>query len=270
MFRNLEKYRVLCRPRLLTAGFWPKASGFTILETAVVLAIMVLIAGAGITIASAVLEINRVEETYERMDQIMDGLTAYKNKYGYLPCPAGEREYSDDNFGIDEGTNQDDDECDDRCEAPNLLTADSERIAAGTIPVRTLSMDPRLILDGWNRRFTYVVDSYLTCDDSGGAGAGSGPGYEDTTTGALTVKNAGGTNITTTAAAILISHGRNGHGAWAVRSGTRLSVASPSALEQQNAHIGQAYDSTFVQSPLASDFDDIMLYQSKWRFDNDD
>lgn len=244
--------------------------GFTILESAVVLAIVVLIAGAGIAIASATLEVNRVEETYERIYQIKDAIEAYKNEYGYLPCPAGEREYSDDDFGIGEGTNQDEDECDTRCDAPNLLTADSDRIVAGTVPVRTLSMDPRLILDGWNRRFTYVVDSYLTCDDSEGAGAGTGPGYADNSTGAITIKNAGGTNITTTAAMVLISHGRNGHGAWAVRSGTRLSVASPSALEQQNAHVGESYNSTFVISPLASDFDDIVFYQAKWRFDNND
>lgn len=235
---------------------------------------MVMLAGALLSAASYTMEKNRIEETQDTLQEILDAIDAYHDDTTHpehsgstlLPCPAGEREYSDDDFGIAEGTNQDTAACATRCDAPNLLTADSGRVVAGTVPVISLNIDPRLILDGWNRRITYVVDSYLTCED----GSGSGPGYSDTAAGSVTVQNAGGSTITSTAAIVLISHGRNGHGAWAVRSGTRLFISSPGTAEDENAHVGGTYDSIFVQAPIHPDFDDIVLYQTKWYFQNND
>lgn len=66
----------------------PSQVGFTLVEMAIVLAIIALIMGAGLTVLTAQQDQRNIENTKTKLDEIREALIGYAIVNGRLPCPA--------------------------------------------------------------------------------------------------------------------------------------------------------------------------------------
>lgn len=126
--------------------------GFSILELVVVLGIIALIAGAGLTMATGAIKAADRVTTQERLNTIKLALDSFAKTYGYLPCPANRNIVpTNANFGIENrsGVN---------CGANNppalVVVGD---VVTGALPVRTLGLPDNYAGDAWGGKFTYAV-----------------------------------------------------------------------------------------------------------------
>jgi prepilin-type N-terminal cleavage/methylation domain-containing protein len=114
-----------------------KSYGFSLIEMAVVIAIMGILMTFGIRLATSFQNKGAFSATAERQKQIKDVLTAYLARTGELPCPAAPD--LDPMTGI---------------ENPKEGVCLSN---PGLIPFQTLGIPKSSAMDGWDRYFTYVV-----------------------------------------------------------------------------------------------------------------
>lgn len=279
-------------------------SGFTLIELAIVLTIISVIIGGGLSIYADKLQAGRVELTRNRLDRVEDALRQYVQTYGTLPCPArgdigidqtasstpalpsgaplfGRQSCNPtgqgspgSNYYISEGTRAD---------------GNNRYVIVGAIPTRTLSIPDAYAFDGWNDRIMYAVDTAFSYAPSGASSTGAW----SSTAAAITITDANGnekTNCGTQcvgvgpgakAVYVLISYGANNYGAWRdkVNAGdARLSLANigtlaGTTLEEQNAHItGAAFTDTFRDATVTySDtattyFDDFVRWKTQFQF----
>ncbi len=292
-----------------------KSSGFTLIEMAVVLTIASLFIGSTLSIAARVSESERTTLTNERMAYIINALEQYVENYNQLPCPASLTALpSTANFGIGAGTGtatctQDNDD--------DTATS-NENIVAGAVPFGTLGISPEYMLDGWGRRFTYVVDQDLVFTGTTGVDGFANDGDSDTcnTRGDIRILNTAaspisvisriatandeslgccvvacveGATVDDTAAMVLISHGKNGFGAYRLKSATRVTdsrATNVRTVEDENTHLDNLdtglgaddFDDTYkigifrtqtgsAPTTVEDDqlYDDIIIYKVKWQ-----
>ena len=67
---------------------WPRQSGFSLLEIAVVLVIISILMGGILTTLSQTRESNNRNRTEQQLQEILDALYGYAQAFGRLPCPA--------------------------------------------------------------------------------------------------------------------------------------------------------------------------------------
>lgn len=240
--------------------------GFSLVELSVVLIIIGVTLGSGLTLATKKTEADKAYETETKLDNIEEALTLHLGDNLRLPCPAdGSLAFSNASFG-DEGTPSST-----ACASSNFN--DSGNVYAGIIPTKTLGLPDDQAIDGWGRRFTYVIDYRLANNTTtNGTCSGNSNCFQATTNGSITVNDASGTARTTQAVYVLISHGKNGHGAY-LRNGsaTRLDNDSTDTDEQQNSMYDQngvnitPYNDTFVQKTSTTTFDDVVRYKLRWQ-----
>lgn len=261
-----------------------KIQGFSLLELSIVLTVMSIMLSSAITIAIKKTDADREEQTDERMEIIKMALSEFVRVNKRMPCPAqGSLALTNANFGLELVTKNaanDVADCD---------TADHGRTAAvsiGVVPVRSLGLADEVMMDGWGRRISYVVDevyinNHLASDSSKGTCDGvsiancSGfnedcDGSTDTdcfwydTAGGITIgSNAGASDISTETVYVLISYGENGHGAYPRNGGTLIDVSSTDAEELENAEEGVSFDVNFVTKTSTDTYDDIIEYKEK-------
>lgn len=96
--------------------------------------------------------------TNERLKVIQDAIRVWRAANQRIPCPAdGTLPFTSANFGVEAATPG---TCTGGTPAANF-TGGSHTVG-GIIPVRTLGLADEYALDGWGRRFTYIVDAYAT------------------------------------------------------------------------------------------------------------
>ena len=241
------------------------SGGFTLLELTIVLAISGFMIAVSASTAMTRIEVQRIKSTNQRLDFIMKAIDQYVRTYGHLPCPADPTlTYTDTNLGNGTGTGGTSNEP--LCNALNLRPlADAgvidNQILMGAIPTIQLGIAPTLAIDGWDRKFSYVVDETLTMTGE----AATNTGYAGNT-GAITVENANGDAYTNTAAVIVFSHGPVGIGAYPGSGGTSTIAGTPGTEEAENTN----QDDVFVQIFPTGTFDDIMEYRNQWQLAQDD
>lgn len=203
---------------------------------ALIIMAVILVMGSAYVLVSrlnadhAIWEHNR--ETADRLGQARAALIGYALKTGCLPCPSASA-----TSGV----------------AQASCPAATQRV--GFFPWLTLNMAG---LDSWNHRLRYSVTPAFaegTCS------------FDETSNGDIRIqtRDSGGnlTTLTTTAPAVLISHGRNGYGAF---TGSGAAIGNP-----PGAHIDEntnrAGVTRFVQrgtsmAPGAAGgaFDDIVVW----------
>lgn len=259
-----------------------KQQGFSLVELSVVLTIVGITLGSALTIATNTTEADRTNTSNQRIEEVEAALARFLANNARLPCPAdGTLAPSDSNFGKESINSA----------SPPLTTCDnssghllnSSDVWGGVVPTRTLNLSDDYMEDGWGWRFTYVVDdrfvnsnAYHTstnntdCDDTTTTNCFT---YFDPSGGTITVNDAAtGTpaQLTNQAVIVLISHGKNGHGAF-VRQGstTRIDRGYTSAggenqaAEDENGSVTASFDNTFVQKDPVGLFDDVVSYETK-------
>lgn len=190
--------------------------GFTLIEMAIVVLLIGILLTFGVGLVQSQLENSAINVTKKRQDAIRDALIGYLGKNHRLPCPdnpaaAGANAFNgtEDRVVTTAGT------------PPVPDTTTQCAVTFGTPPFVTLGLSREMALDGWNNFFTYQVSNRpydWTRSVSFNAGNQGGIAINDRPNGVLTP-------YPTPAVVVLVSHGKNGLGAYTIR-GTRNSVAT--------------------------------------------
>jgi len=216
--------------------------GFTLVEMAMVLFIITLLLSGLVPTITSQIEQQRTNETRRQMSEIKDALIGFALRNGRLPCAADPTKYlGQAGYGTER--------------SPCANAAD----ASGVLPWITLGTSET---DGWGNRFSYRV-TYTFADTTNGTGASctvtAGISFQLCSTGNLTIKSASplavppGTTVASDIPAIIISHGKNGAGAW-TKQGTQLAVGSSTDELENSNHSNTDY----VSHIPASNFDDLV------------
>lgn len=215
-------------------------NGFTLIETAIVLAIIALILGTGLTVLSTQQDQRRIEETKARLEEAREALTGFAIANGRLPCPADPTIASGSaNAGIA------------RTAIATGCTADAAGTIQGDLPWATLGLPET---DAWGHRFTYRVSALF---------ARSTPLFVLSDDGDIDIgSTAGGSDLANNMPAVIVSHGVNGLRAY-LPSGQQSPV-STDADETENGDI----DINFVSKPLTPTFDDQLIWLSQYTLFN--
>lgn len=213
------------------------AYGFSLLEMAIVLAIIgLLMAGLLPSISNQIDQQHR-SETRKLMEEIKDALYGFAISNGYLPCPASQVSGIEDRNG----------------------TSCNYRV--GYLPWATLGVNQ---LDGWGRLFRYSASPQFT----------SGV-FAISSVADITIKNLDGTYLSTASSVpvVIVSHGSNGiYGT--LSNGNTISTAAPIAgnvARQQDNVSGVAgagvifysADYTARTTTTDEDFDDQIVWISR-------
>ncbi|MGC2048642.1 MAG: prepilin-type N-terminal cleavage/methylation domain-containing protein [Gallionella sp.] len=222
-------------------------SGFTLVEIAMVLFIVALLLGGLVPTINVQLEQQRTNETRKKISEIKDALIGFAIINGRLPCSAdGTRSPGQAGYGT---------------ERTPPCTAGT---AYGVVPWITLGTSET---DGWGNRFTYRVayDFADTTDGSTGAcgATTAGVSFQLCSTipanpNLLTVQSAAaGTVIASKIPVIIISHGKNGYGAYSPLGGSPpLSV--PVGNTDEVANTDHISNTVYVSHSQTSGFDDLV------------
>jgi prepilin-type N-terminal cleavage/methylation domain-containing protein len=268
----------------------PKAvcsrAAFSLIELSVVVAIISIVAVAGLELAATFLNRTAYQRTQERIAQVDAAIAQYYNVYRRLPCPARpdlartapcygkENRNGANNCGAYTTA----------CSAPYLFGSATNQF--GDVPVRDLGLPLSAMLDGYGNKITYVATSTLAIPlpvitSLGALEVRSGK-QATSCTGAANCQiranpldlNVGG------AAYVLFSHGRNARGARSPNGGIGLAclpdTTADNAIDTVNCRldtnlgIGAAlgsnvfYDSIFNSGTREdSFFDDVVRWRLK-------
>lgn len=218
-------------------------SGFTLVELAMVMLIIGLLLGGLIPTLSTQMESQRINETRRQLDEIKEALAGFAVANGRLPCPT-------------DGTAAGGGEL-----VTGTGTAATCTLTKGVLPWSTLGVSET---DGWGRRFTYRVSQGVNsnfADGADGTGAScniaAGVSFQLCSSANLNVlATSGGSNVASSVPAVVLSHGKNGLGAYPGGGGNAIGTASGD--EGENADD----DNIFVSKDHSANFDDQVVWLS--------
>ncbi len=209
------------------------------IEMAMVLLIVALLLGGGLTVFSAQIEQQKFKDTQKALDEAKEALIGYAASHGspgnpYLPCP-------DRTVGL--GAN---DGAEDRVAGAGTNCV----VLEGNLPWVSLGLTG---LDGWSNRIRYRVSQQALVT-----------GFNTGTVGALTVNNAAGANLATNIPVVLVSHGPNG---WGAISSSGNPIGNPPAANvNETENTGVVANAVYVANPpvaaglAGGEFDDIVTW----------
>lgn len=223
--------------------------GFTLVEMAIVLFIMGLILGSGLTILSNQQDQQRINDTNALLKDANEALIGYALSHTYLPCPDVMPGAS-----VSAGNTANDGK-EDRNSTSGVCDTQE-----GNLPWVTLGIAPQT--DAWSNRLRYAVTAVF-----------SQTGMQLTSTGTLNVNDAAaGASVVTAVPAIILSHGKNGLGA--INAAGNANPAPPAANTDETANTDG--NTTFVShsiafakdNPTNGEFDDQLIWLSPYTLFN--
>ena len=227
--------------------------GFTLVEIAIVVFIFGLILVAGLKLLAAQAENALQTQTDTKLAVIRDSLVRYLAANNRLPCP--DTSSCNGQGALAFTVAAPPDGIENRSVAGDPTTKCAG--AFGVLPFQTLGLSRDAALDGWQNFFSYHVSDTAPADWTiSNVPVG--------TLGAITVKDrsvaAGLFTVTAQAAVVVVSHGKNGLGAF-TSGGTRNVASTNDELENSNG------DAVFIRRDRTDDtgiaggaFDDYVLF----------
>ena len=199
-----------------------RTEGFTLIEIAIVIAIMLTLLTLGLGLLNAQLSSTAYSATKQRQQAIKDALVAYLGTHRRLPCP-----YVPTPGAPVTGI------------APSQTGTPPACPTYGVVPYATLGLSRELAEDGWGNLFSYRVytDPAPTCPGTG-RDWGNTACFGEGKSGAITLNDgtvSAPTPLANSIVAVVVSHGGNGLGAWAGQ-GTRN--AAPTTCEEAHNAVG--------------------------------
>jgi len=244
---------------------WRGKRGFTLIEIAIVLVIVGLLITGTIGAIQPLVQNSRVTQTGTKLDRVELALLAYVIQNGCLPCPGDPTPAT----GGDAGWSQ---TAATAYYGPNYTSANRPCASPGTclntvgiLPWNVLGLRQADAIDAWQDYISYAVTSALTVDAGASMVRTPPVGYP---AGTLTVANNSGTNQTTAAAYVLISHGADRSFAFAAANG--VTMPDPHGVTTTNQQVNSPAAGTAttfrqdrpVKAEGASYFDDIVRYRT--------
>lgn len=199
--------------------------------------ILTLLLGSILVPLATQVEQRQISESLRTMEQARDALLGHAMAFGYLPCA------DTNNDGLEDVTG-------------NLCTnLSGDGIAHGNLPWRTLGLAAS---DSWGNRFRYAVHGDYARRTFFTLGTNSSN---------LRVCEAAGcaTDLTSSAVAVLISHGKNGYGATNSAGGS-VYAAPTGADELENTDADRDFVSRVATGTGAAvgEFDDILIWLPRY------
>jgi prepilin-type N-terminal cleavage/methylation domain-containing protein len=230
-----------------------RARGFSLVELSIVVLVIGIVLTMGIGAWTANLENQAHAATAQRQIAIKEALSGYLRRNNRLPCP-------DNNFTAPDGLEN-------RATAGDPTTACAA--AFGILPYATLGIARDAARDGWGNFFSYhVSNTNVTPAANGSWNANTDwtrtAWFRPGNTGLLTVNDRNGATVTpiaTAVVAVVVSHGRNGFGAYTV-GGTRNTLPTAGSDEESNTNGNTTYyrrELTTSDAATGGPFDDQVL-----------
>ncbi len=248
-------------------NFYHDTRAFSLIEVALVLAIIGIMAGVSLPMLGILLKKQTFSLTQANMEATSSALILYAQENGRLPCPAATQYIEDGRnaqpIGAEIGSGLKGDEPPKECKQ-----------FTGLVPYRTIGIAPDKTFDGWNRPLSYTVTPVFTgskklvsllpeegeADEEKADLCAIELGEEDEKIEVLDAQNLS-LSPNSPVAFLLVSHGQNGDGSFLSEgSGQRQPVLSP--LERSNADRDlQFIYRSYRQDPV-SGYDDILLWRT--------
>jgi type II secretory pathway pseudopilin PulG len=233
-----------------------KNDGFSLVEMAIVLVIVMSILTLGLGALSSVVTSSSISETKARQTHIKDALIAYLGANKRLPCP----DIPNNTNGTADGSG---------VSGKEDVTGGVCVSTFGVVPFTTLGLSRDVAEDRWGNLISYqvYVDTSNPCPPTASPPTWTGINWSSSAcfgagkSGGIQIMD-GATTIATGVAAVLISHGPNGLRAWS-RQGTQN--ANPLTCEEaQNSNLttlaGCTYTSNLFFKGEQSANDDVVAY----------
>jgi prepilin-type N-terminal cleavage/methylation domain-containing protein len=236
-------------------------NGFSLIELAVVLTILSMLVTVIITIVPFKEEKESNQVTEKNLEIIEEAILAFYNQKGYIPCPSSrDAAIASSAFGVSTDCSFDDTAS--NINAPSFVDeksgASDDRIRIGAVPTRDLNLPDDLAFDGWNNRITYSVTAELGINDALFNLKKPNIGIE--------VRDSNGTNMIpsgSTVAFVLVSHGRDGAGAWNY-SGASASTCNTLNNSGYNCEVSTLFRDQFTNVDSTDFyFDDFVKWKTK-------
>jgi prepilin-type N-terminal cleavage/methylation domain-containing protein len=239
-----------------------KSLGFTLVELSIVLVIMALIMGAGMALLNAQIDSQRQASTRVKQDAIRSALTTYISRNSRLPCPADPTLAAGvANYGVEAATPG-------TCSGITSNGVAPSTVVTGIIPWVSLGISDDAATDGYFNRFAYQVVAlatnlntqtisgmrgYITLHSNGPGTLGAPPAGNQ-----INDCSNGLTFNPCAAVVVVLSHGKNGFGAYSIGGG-QVPTAGAGPDELANTD----HDSKFVRKDFSdavgNPFDDVLL-----------
>jgi len=245
--------------------------GFTLVEIAIAIFIITILLGSILVPLTTQVEQRQVSETQKMLEDIKEALVGHAVAKGYLPCP--------DRTSGGAGAVGSNDFANDGIEDYNTGTGVCfSATATGNVPWVTLGLGAS---DPWGNRFRYRPHSlYAQRTGTTCTPAPCPPLFNLSTTANLTVSaTSGGTLLTAAspdgAVAVILSHGKNGFGAWNALTNTQrpLPVSADEVDNLTSPTFTSRVPTAFATpcggagQPLC-EFDDIVIWIGKYTLYN--
>ena len=231
---------------------------FSLIELSIVLLIISIIASSALSISTNSIINNKIKVTNDRINQLYKAIGNFLVINGRIPCPASliKNKINDPDYGREVGS-------DTNCMGSGVYQSTyNAKLIIGAIPVKALGLETEMGEDGFESKFTYMIDKSFANKSNFGTSE-----YKDIIT---VTEKMGGTDQISTSDAIfsIISHGSNKFGAFSSKTGEQ-NIRSTDGHEIENdigLISGETYNfnSSIISTSNNSDvFDDILFYKTR-------
>lgn len=235
-----------------------KKNGFSLLELSITIVILSLISVALVTFYGYTSNKVKNIKTEEKLEKIEQAIASYFSETGHLPCPAKLTfTKTDGGFGKEAK------DVDDSCLAQDNLDTNglffNGTLIYGTLPVYDLGLSTDYAYDEWGNSISYVMDTVFHDPAS----------FKDQLISENIALNSYG-DTSSTGIFVIISHGKNGLGAF--NNGYQNPLPKNSNIggtaELNNVAVQSSspvFDEVFKIDLYEDDYDDIILFKTKFQ-----